>query len=112
MEVSTNQEPNKVKQYYNRTRANNQAEKKAKNLKAALASLKPIRGYRTRLRSPLHPARERNEEEEKRLKNLKPKVNTNNDPYNHLTDEERALLNQARGVGGRRTRRHRARRHK
>jgi hypothetical protein len=114
MEVSTNQEPNMVKNYYNRTRGNIQVKKKANQLNAALASLKRRRGHRTGVRSPLHPLSEKEAEERREVSetdiNESKMKKSINDPYNHLTKEEIELLKQARGHGGRRTRRHRGRR--
>jgi hypothetical protein len=97
MSVSTTQEPNNVKNYYNRVRGEDQAKKKANNLEKALNSLKRRKGYRPLKHSPLHPKRER-KEEENRVEGLNPKVPINkdpinNDPYAHLTQEERANLN-------------------
>lgn len=101
-----------VKNYYNRIRGETQAMKKEEELAKALSSLRRRTGRKTRVRSPLHPKSEEKARTNRILKILNANLHTNNDPYSHLTQEERANLNKARGVGGRRTRRHRATRRK
>lgn len=100
MSVSFAQENNTVKEYYNRTRGEKQANAKSKYLDSALASLRPRKGYKTRVRSPLHPLSEFEAQSAPNHVEAN-KGNMNN----YLTPEERNLLKLVRGYGGRRTRR-------
>lgn len=104
MSVSFAQENNTVKEYYNRTRGEKQANAKSKYLDSALASLRPRKGYKTRVRSPLHPLSEFEAQSAPNHVEAN-KGNMNN----YLTPEERNLLKLVRGYGGRRTRRTRRR---
>ena len=111
MSVSTIEEYNEVKNYYNRTRGNMQAMKKKRNLAKSLTLVKERRGHETFALSPLNPFSERNAEEDRRIAALTRKtVKTvkTRDPYNHLTEQE--TRNMKNVIGGRRTRRHRERR--
>lgn len=103
MSVSLAQEKNLVKEYYNRVRGEKQANNKSRYLNASLASLRRRKGYKTRVRSPLHPL----SEFEAQNPPNRPEPNHTDEMYNGLTREERNLLRTVRGYGGRRTR-HRA----
>ena len=103
MSVSLAQEKNLVTEYYNRVRGEKQANNKSRYLNASLASLRRRKGYKTRVRSPLHPL----SEFEAQNPPNRPEPNHTDGMYNGLTREERNLLRTVRGYGGRRTR-HRA----
>ena len=108
MSVSLAQEKNLVTEYYNRVRGEKQANNKSRYLNASLASLRRRKGYKTRVRSPLHPL----SEFEAQNPPNRPEANHTDGMYNGLTREERNLLRTVRGYGGRRSRRSRKTRHR
>ena len=100
MSVSLAQEKNLVTEYYNRIRGEKQANNKSRYLNESLASLRRRKGYKTRVRSPLHPL----SEFEAQNPPNRPEPNHTDGMYNGLTREERNLLRTVRGYGGRRSR--------
>jgi hypothetical protein len=112
--LSMTQEPNTVKNYYNRTRGNIQAKMKEEELSRALGSLKKRVGYKTEVPSPLNPkseinTRNRQTRQTRQTKLLHKNANKEEIPE-YLRNLPPKLLSQALAIlrGRGRTRRHRA----